>query len=107
MREKGNDDFTMLWFHEQIDETQRLASEGQGREVSTNISRLIKKEKKSGEPLSRAEQEELELLIIRRDRLNALSEWFRNSPFVRPGMYHSKFPTHGDIGWSIGSGMVT
>jgi len=82
MMNEEDDDFTMLWFHEQIDETQRLVSDGQGRELDLRIKNAKKDE----------DEDRTNLLELQKDRLNQLGMWVRAKPFVRPGMYHSKFP---------------
>lgn len=82
MIEEEDENFTMLWFHEQIDETQRLVSEGQGNSIAIKIKEAEKDE----------DQDKVNLLKIQQQRLKELSEWFRRKSFVRPGMYHSKFP---------------
>ena len=85
MRDQENSDFTMIWFHEQIEETKRLVSEGQGNKILT----AIRHEKAKGDE---ADLRYIDALTIKKDRLDGLQDWFMTDSKVRPGMYHSKWP---------------
>jgi superfamily II DNA or RNA helicase len=82
MHDDDDDDFTMLWFHEQINETTRLVDEGQGRRITLERDAAYKE----------GDEEKASLKQIEKDRLDSLQKWFMENPRVRPGMYHSKFP---------------
>jgi len=85
LKDQDNTDFTMIWFHEQIDETKRLVEEGQGHRISV----AIRNEKAKGDD---ADWSKINALKIERDRLEGLKKWFMGDANVRPGMYHSKWP---------------
>jgi hypothetical protein len=82
MHDDDDDDFTMIWFHEQINETTRLVDEGQGRRIIRERDKAYKE----------GDVEKASLKQIEKDRLEALQKWFMENPRVRLGMYHSKFP---------------
>ena len=72
----------MLYFHEQINETRRL--------VSDNPGQKYKLEKQAAE--KEGHHEKARLIEIKMDSLKTLEGWGVAHSFVRPGMYHSKFP---------------
>ena len=85
LKDMENDDFTMIWFHEQIEETKRLVNESQGDATENELKREISK----GED---ADGKRIEGLTIKINRLKGLQNWFMEDRHVRPGMYHSKWP---------------
>jgi superfamily II DNA or RNA helicase len=85
LEDEENTDFTIIYFHEQIDETKRLVEEGQGNRISV----AIKHEKEKGDD---ADLSKINALEIEKDRLDGLQNWFMTDAAVRPGMYHSKWP---------------
>ena len=82
MLAEREEDFTMLWFHEQINETRRL--------VSDNPGMKLKNEKETAE--KEGFEEKARLIEKKMDTLKELEGWVMQNPLVRPGMYHSKFP---------------
>lgn len=95
MQDEGQEDYTMLWFHEQINETTRLVSDANKAEWSrrrTQLKDAIRETKeKGGEPDSEM-LSDLAVLEFNIERLTTLRDWFMMDSRVRPGMYHSKFP---------------
>ena len=105
MMDDRQEDYTMLWFHEQINETTRLVSDA--KKVKWNreqrqLKDAIKEMKKKGEEPDSEILSDLADLKFKIDRLTALRDWFMGDPRVRPGMYHSKFPNpwgHWMVDW--------
>ena len=85
MLRKEKDDFTMIWFHEQINETKRLINDSQGQGIQIKI----RKELEKGE---HADEEQINAYKIQIERLAKMGKWFTNESTIRPGIYHSKWP---------------
>jgi len=105
MQEHDQREFTMIWFHEQIDETKRLVDVGQGvkRRLRINTiagqgNRIVdgkiidKVTREFVRDLTSEEFEEIHTLKQKDERMNFLGEWFMTDSKVSPGMYHSKWP---------------
>jgi superfamily II DNA or RNA helicase len=105
MHKNHTDDFTMIFFHEQIDETRRIVQERQGQEVvkiknsiagkGNKISGQEVVEKSTGDFVRNLTDEDLERLKsldFKDKQQKFLSSWFIEETKVRPGMYHSKWP---------------
>ena len=82
---KEKEDFTMIWFHEQINETKRLINDSQGQ----GIQLKIRKELEKGED---ADEDQIIAYKIQIERLSKMGKWFTNESTIRPGIYHSKWP---------------
>ena len=105
MRENSQNDFTMIWFHEQIDETRRLVHSGQGDWEQQRKNEIAGKGNKiegnnvieitTGDIIRELSSEEIRektSIETKRHRMRFLESWFTDDSNVRPGMYHSKWP---------------
>ena len=82
------EDFTMLYFHEQINETRRL--------VSDNPGQKYKLEKQAAE--KEGHHEKARLIEIQMDSLKTLEGWGVAHSFVRPGCTTPSSRIHGAHG---------
>ena len=86
MGKKEKENFTMIWFHEQIDETKRMVTgRGQGRALSKHI----RAESLKGDD---ADQKLISALNLKKDRTELIQKWFLESPEIKAVYYHSKWP---------------
>ena len=111
MHNNHTGDFTMMFFHEQIEETRRIMQERQGRHsqkirnsIAGEDNKIIGQEvvhKRSGNFVRNLTSEELQRLesLDNKDKQQKfLSSWFIEESKIRPGMYHSKWPKNGARG---------
>ena len=95
MLAKEKEDFTMIWFHEQINETKRMINDSQGWGPRLEIREELKK----GE---NADPHFINSKKIQIQRLEKMGKWFTTGKDIRPGIYHSKWPNpwgHWMIDW--------